>query len=133
MMSDPADSPLPETPLPPPDTTAPGPRIALVYALVAHQLSTFYEHGRWMTTAQGATLCGEWLSRRKLTLPSIERQRLSVIGSDIAEGIQQAVSREAGLYTAHELMESLDARYESTIGKAVMAQCAAALASSEAG
>lgn len=123
---------LPEAPAPAVDTNVLGPRVALVYALVAHQLSTYYEYGRWMTTAQGATLCGEWLARRQQTVSSIERQRLSVIGSSIAEGIQQAVSREAGLYTTNELMESLDARYESDIGKAIMAQCAAALESSEA-
>lgn len=127
MMSDPTDSPPPETPPQAHDASAPGPKVALVYALVAHQLSTYFEHGRWMTTAQGATLCGEWLARRKLTLSASERQRLSALGSEMAEGIQQAASREAGLFISHELMESLDARYESDIGKAIMAQCAVAL------
>lgn len=112
-----------------PPATGPGPKAALVFALVAHQLSTFYENGHWMTVAQGATLCGEWSTRRNLKLTLSERRHLSTVGSDLAESIRSTLSREAGLYTAHELMESLDARYESELGRTFMAQCAAALGS----
>ena len=85
-----------------------GARVALIFALVAERLSAYYEHGQWLTVAQGASLSNEWLARtgRKLTLE--ERKLLSAVSDQLAREIAAPLSREAGLYTAHEMMESLD-------------------------
>lgn len=100
-----------------------GTRVALVYALVAERLSAYYEHGQWLSVAQGASLCAEWLARSRRSLAMDERKRLSGLAETLSLQIEQSVSREAGLFTAHELMESLDRYYHSDIGLSVMTEC----------
>lgn len=100
-----------------------GARAAAVYALVAHRLSTFYDHGHWITQAQGAALCSEWLMRSKQTLSLAERKHLADLSDQVATQIRDSLSREAGLFTAHELMESLDPRYVSELGASIMEEC----------
>lgn len=100
-----------------------GTRIALIFALVAERLSAYYEHGQWLTIAQGATLCADWLGRSKRSLPMDERKTLSELALGLAQQIAASLSREAGLFTAHELMESLDSNYQSEIGISIMAEC----------
>jgi hypothetical protein len=96
---------------------------AVIYALVAHRLSTFYEHGYWLTQDQGAALCAEWLMRSKKLMSLAERRHLSELGEQLAGKIRDTLSREAGLHTAHELMESLDPRYVSEVGGSIMDEC----------
>lgn len=58
------------------DDTPPTPRgqcVALLFALAAHRLSDFYEHGQWLTDAQGASLAADWLARSKDALPLAKR------------------------------------------------------------
>ncbi|MBS1138602.1 MAG: hypothetical protein H6R13_55 [Proteobacteria bacterium] len=100
-----------------------GTRVALIYALVAERLTAFYEHGQWLTVAQGATLCADWLARSKRSLPMNERQQLSGLSDQLARQIESSLSRQAGLFTAHELMASLDSNYQSDIGISIMAEC----------
>lgn len=100
-----------------------GVRVALIFALVAERLSTHYEHGHWLTDAQGATLASEWLTRKKLALPLAERRQLSALSDRLARQIAGSLSREAGLYTAHEMMEALDPNYHSDLGQSLMAEC----------
>ena len=97
--------------------------LAIIYALVAERLSAFYEHDQWITTGQGTTLAADWLVRRKLSLPLETRQHLSMLSDQLARQIGESLSREAGLYTAHEMMESLDANYHSDIGQSIMLEC----------
>lgn len=104
-----------------------GPRVAAIYALVAHRLQTFYDHDHWITQAQAAALCQDWLLRSRQSLPLNERKQLADLSDQIAEQIRAGLSREAGLYTAHELMESLDPRHVSEIGAAIMEECVRAL------
>lgn len=104
-----------------------GTRVALIYALVAERLGAYYEHGQWLTVGQGATLCAEWLARSKRTLALAERQQLSSASDELARSIAAGLSREAGLYTAHELSESLSANYHSEVGCAIMVECERAL------
>jgi hypothetical protein len=122
----------PPTASPPP--TDRGARIALVFALVAERLSTFYEHAQWLTEAQGASLAAEWLARSKRDLPLRERKRLSALSDQVARQIEASLSREAGLYTAHEMMESLDANYHSgsEMAQSLMLECERVLDSSDA-
>lgn len=100
-----------------------GARVALIYALVAERLSAYYEHGQWLTEAQGASLCADWLSRSKRSLPIADRKHLSALSDQFARQIAASLSREAGLFTAHEMMESLDPNYESDVGRSLMVEC----------
>lgn len=112
---------------PPLPASARGTQIALIFALVAERLTTYYEHGQWLTEAQGASLAADWLNRTKRSLPLPDRKHLSAISDDLARQIAASLSREAGLYTAHEMQESLDANYASEIGSALMLECERAL------
>ncbi|HNN46489.1 MAG TPA: hypothetical protein PKN34_10560 [Azospira sp.] len=109
------------TPTPP--VSEKGQRVALIYALVAERLSAYYEHGQWLTESQGASLAAEWLARHKRALELAERRRLSALSDEMARQMAATLSREAGLYTAHEMMESLDPNFSSELGIALMAEC----------
>ena len=97
--------------------------VALIYALVAERLSAFYEYHQWLTIAQGTILCSEWLSRNKLSLPNDVRKHLSELSDKLARQIAEPISREAGLYIAHEMMESLDPNFHSDIGQSIIQEC----------
>lgn len=100
-----------------------GTRAALMFALVAERLSAFYEHGQWMTEAQGASLAADWLARTKRTMPAQERRALSSLSDELARQIAATLSREAGLYTTQEMMNSLDPNHQSELGRSLMAEC----------
>lgn len=100
-----------------------GMRVALIFALAAERLTAFYEYSQWLTEAQGASLAADWLSRSKNKLPLFERRQLSVLSDQLARQIQGSLSREAGMYTAHEMMESLDPNHHSEIAESLMLEC----------
>ena len=100
-----------------------GIRVALIFALAAERLSAFYDHGQWFTEAQGATLAADWLSRSKRQIPLPERRTLSALSDTLARQVQGSVSREAGLFITHEMMEALDPNYESDTARTLMAEC----------
>ncbi|MBK7645629.1 MAG: hypothetical protein IPJ12_00180 [Betaproteobacteria bacterium] len=106
-----------------PSMTERGMRIALIFALAAERLTAFYEHSQWLTEAQGASLAADWLSRSKNKLPLNERRLLSALSDQLARQIQSSLSREAGMYTAHEMMESLDPNHHSEIAESLMLEC----------
>ena len=108
------------------DDTPPTPRglrVALLFALAAHRLSAYYEHGQWLTDAQGASLAADWLNRSKNAMPLAERRQLSALSDQLARQIAGSLSREAGLYAAHEMMEALDPNYHSELAQAMLAEC----------
>lgn len=107
----------------PPDATSRGVRAALIFALVAERLTAYYEHGQWPTDAQGATLVADWLTRSKRTLELAERRHLSALSDQLARRIAASLSREAGLFTAHDMMEALDPNHTSDTAQALMAEC----------
>jgi len=100
-----------------------GLRVALIFALAAERLAAYYEHQQWMSEAQGASLAADWLRRSKLNLEFKERRQLSALSDDFARKIATSLSREAGLHTAHEMMESLDPNYHSEIAETLMVAC----------
>lgn len=106
-----------------PSMTERGMRIALIFALAAERLTAFYEYGQWLTEAQGASLAADWLSRSKNKMPLNERRQLSALSDQLARQIQGSLSREAGMYTAHEMMESLDPNHHSEIAESLMVEC----------
>jgi hypothetical protein len=97
--------------------------VALLYALVAERLSFFYEHHQLLTKAQGARLAADWLARQKRNLPIDIRRHLSELSDELARQIAGSLSREAGLHTAYEMMESLDPNYHSDITPSIMLEC----------
>ena len=98
-------------------------RKSLLFALTAERLSTFYEHGQWLTEAQGATLATSWLARHDLPLPHAERKAFSALSDTLARELAGSLSRAAGLYTAHEMMEALSPNYVSDIALDLMDEC----------
>ena len=103
--------------------TDPEARRNLLFALTAERLSAYYEHSQWMTIAQGSSLAAQWLSRAKLDLPHAERRRLSELSDDFARHLAATLSPQAGQYTAHEMMESLDPRYRSKVAFDMLDEC----------
>jgi hypothetical protein len=97
--------------------------VALIFALVAERLHVYYEHGQWLTQAQGATLAADWLTRSKRKLALDQSKHLSGLSDQLARQIAESTSREAGLYVSHELQEALDPRYQSELGQSIMAEC----------
>ena len=106
-----------------PSMTERGMRVALIFALAAERLTAFYEHAQWMSEAQGASLAADWLGRSKIKLPLDERRQLSALGDQLARQIAGTLSREAGMYTAHEMMESLDPNHHSEIAESLILEC----------
>src|SRR5512139_818609 len=97
--------------------------VALIFALVAERLQVYYEHGLWLTQAQGTSLAADWLARGKRKLALAQRQHLSGLSDQLARQIADTTSREAGLYVSHELQEALDPRYQSEFAQSIMAEC----------
>lgn len=106
-----------------PAMTDRGLRVALIFALAAERLTAFYEHAQWMSEAQGASLAADWLARSQIKLPLNERRQLSGLSDQLARQIAGTLSREAGMYTAHEMMESLDPNHHSEIAESLMKEC----------
>lgn len=100
-----------------------GLRVALIFALAAHQLDAWYEHGQWLNQGQAASLAADWLSRQKIILPATERRRLANLGEELARQITANLSREAGLYATHEMMEALDPNYHSELAQTMLVEC----------
>jgi hypothetical protein len=98
-------------------------RKSLLFALAAERLSAFYEHGQWLTEAQGASLAQLWLARHKAQLSLAERRLLSDLSDQLARQIAGSLSREAGLYTVHEMMEALDPNHQSEIAFDLRDEC----------
>jgi len=69
------------------------------------------------------TLVADWLGRTRRSLPLAERRHLSDLSDQLARRIAGSLSREAGLYAVHEMMEALDPNYESDLARALMAEC----------
>ena len=107
----------------PPTTTERGIRVALIFALAAERLSVFYEHGKWLTDAQAASLAADWLARSKRQLPVEARRRLAALSDRLARQIEGSVSREAGLFISHEMNEALDPNHQSELALSLMAEC----------
>jgi hypothetical protein len=101
----------------------PSSRKALLFALTAERLSAYYEHNQWMTVAQGASIAALWLQRSKLQLPLAQRRVLSELSDDLARKLAGTLSHQAGQYTAHEMMESLDPRYKSDVACDLLEEC----------
>ncbi len=108
-----------------------GLRVALIFALAAHRLSAHYDHGLWLTDAQATSLAADWLARSKNKLPLAERRHLAALSDQFARRIAATLSREAGLYTAHEMTEALDPNHRSELAQTMLSACEGLLDDSE--
>ncbi len=95
----------------------------LLFALVGQRLNVFYDHHAWLTLAQGSTLAAEWMGRGGLSLSTGQRRHLSELSDQLARQIADSVSREAGLYIAHEMTEALDPRYVAQSVEGIREEC----------
>lgn len=114
---------LAPTPSPRSTPSERGIRLALIFALAAEQLSAFYQHGQWLTEAQTTSQAADWLLRSKRSLPLAERKVLARLADQLARQVPESVSRETGLYIAHEMMEALDPNHQSEISQTLMSEC----------
>lgn len=104
-----------------------GRHAALLFAMVAERLTAYYEHGAWLKDAQAVAQARDWLARdrnQKAGLPEATLRRLAEASDEMARQIAAALSREAGLSTAHHMMEALDPNHGSELADTLMAQCA---------
>ena len=67
------------------------------------------------------------------SLPLAERRQISDLSDQFARQIAGQLSREAGLYTAHEMMEALDPNYHSELAQTLLAECERLLSGTAAG
>ena len=95
----------------------------LLFALVGERLNVFYDHHVWLTLAQGSTLAAEWMGRGGLSLSAGQRRHLSELSDQLARQIADSLSREAGLYIAHEMTEALDPRYVAESVEGIRSEC----------
>ncbi len=118
--------------MPPTDAAAPPPAppattedltAELLFALVGERMNVFYDHHAWLTLAQGSTLAAEWMGRGGLSLSAGQRRHLSELSDQLARQIADSVSREAGLYIAHEMTEALDPRYVAQSVEGIRSEC----------
>ena len=103
--------------------TEKGLRSALLFALVAERLSVFYEHDSWLKDGQGISLARDWLGRSQRAMPADQLKVLSAASDEMARQIAASLSREAGLYTAHEMTEALDPNYQSELSHSLLDEC----------
>ena len=74
-------------PRPTPPADSRGTRAVLFFAFTVERLSIHYEHGQWLTEAQGASFIADWLRRSERALPLAERRQLSALSDGLARQI----------------------------------------------
>ncbi|HTJ92170.1 MAG TPA: hypothetical protein VL424_03550 [Pararobbsia sp.] len=94
-----------------------------MFALTAERLAAYYEYAAWMTDAQAVQLTNLWLTRTRVVLTLGEKRQFAQMSDAFARELAQSVSREAGLFISHELMQALDPDYQSAIAIDVMNDC----------
>lgn len=109
-----------------PPSSPPSPHglaVALIFAGAAQQVNAWYEHGVWLTAGQQVRAMGDWMQRRGATLPETRRLQLAELADTLAHRLVDSLSREAGLYAAHEMMEALNPRHDSDFARQLMQEC----------
>lgn len=56
-------------------------------------------------------------------MPLEQRRHLAALSDGMARQMASTLSREAGLFAAHEMMESLDPNYYSELANTLMQTC----------
>lgn len=98
-------------------------RKALLFALTAERLSVYYEHGQWPSDAAAADTANVWLFRQNLLASGKLIRALSALSDTFAHTLATSLSREAGLYTSHEMSQSLDPNYQSPVAMDLLEEC----------
>ena len=108
-------------------------RKALLFALTSERLTVFYEHGQWPSDATAADAANVWLLRHNLVAQGRLLKAIAVLSGQFAQTLAQSLSREAGLYTSHEMNQSLDPNYQSPVAMDLMEECERLLIEAELG
>ncbi|QDQ25429.1 hypothetical protein FNU76_03135 [Chitinimonas arctica] len=99
-------------------------RKSLLFALSAERLTLFYQHDDWISDTQAITLAQLWLERAQFRLSAAELRRVAMLSDGFARKLASSLSREAGLYTAHDMQEALDPRHDSPLASQLREECA---------
>ncbi len=106
-------------------------RKALLFALTSERLSVYYEHGQWPKDATATDTANVWLMRQGLVAPGKLIRSIAALSDTFAKTLAETLSREAGLYTAHEMNQSLDPNYQSPVAMDLLEECERLLVDSE--
>jgi hypothetical protein len=98
-------------------------RKALLFALTAERLAVYYEHNQWPSDATATDTANVWLFRQGLVAPGKLIRALSTLSDQFARTLAGSLSREAGLYTSHEMSQSLDPNHVSPVAMDLMDEC----------
>lgn len=98
-------------------------RKALLFALTAERLAVYYEHDQWPDDKTAANTATVWLYRQELIADARLIRALSALSNEFAHTLAATLSREAGLYTSHEMSQSLDPNYQSPVAMDLLEEC----------
>jgi len=98
-------------------------RKALLFALTSERLTVYYEHGQWPTDATATDTANVWLFRHNLIAQARLIRSIAILSGQFAQTLAQSLSREAGLYTSHEMNQSLDPNYQSPVAMDLLEEC----------
>ena len=98
-------------------------RKALLFALTAERLAVFYEHAQWPADTTAADAANVWLFRKDLVAQPKLIRAIATLSDQFARTLASSLSREAGLYTSHEMNQSLDPNYQSQVAMDLMEEC----------
>jgi hypothetical protein len=99
-------------------------RKALLFALTSERLGVYYEHGIWPDDRRALDTAAVWLMRQNVSAPQRLIKELATLSGQFAHTLAESLSREAGLYMAHEMNQSLDPNYQSPVAMDLLEECA---------
>ncbi|SDV49099.1 hypothetical protein [Chitinasiproducens palmae] len=98
-------------------------RKALLFALTTERLNGYYDRDELASDARARDVAAAWLSRRELRASQGLLKALAAMSDTFARELIASLSREAGLYVAHEMREALDPAYQSGVSIDMLAEC----------
>ncbi|KKB62516.1 hypothetical protein WM40_17140 [Robbsia andropogonis] len=98
-------------------------RKALLFALTSERLSVYYEHDVWPDDNRALDTAKVWLMRQDLVGPPRLIRELAQLSGQFAKTLADSLSREAGLYMAHEMNQSLDPNHASPVAMDLLDEC----------
>lgn len=98
-------------------------RKALLFALTSERLTVYYEHGQWPNDDAATDTANVWLFRMGLIAEARLIRAISRLSDQFARTLASTLSREAGLYTSHEMNQSLDPNYQSPVAMDMLEEC----------
>ncbi|WP_347556521.1 hypothetical protein [Robbsia sp. KACC 23696] len=98
-------------------------RKALLFALTSERLGVYYEHDSWPDDHRALETAQVWLMRQNVSAPPRLIRELAALSGQFARTLADSLSREAGLYMAHEMNQSLDPNHQSPVAMDLLDEC----------